>query len=733
MIHKLLKNFSNPLINHFHFSTFNFQYFNFLIFQFFLLLPLPTCACIWEDTHNFYLFNVCGDGEFSDRANEITLNNWKAYLGVDSTEYFWYDSERIIAAAEARGDALMAGYVRYLDKYLECSNSVSSESWHYPTKEELAERKRTLSEVRLYAQSKLRTRLRSQHALLFMRCNMLLGLHEQNVSFWQQTASQYIETVYKDMMQNIYAGALLHTGQIDEACRIFAAQGDWRSLMTHYYQRRSYAAIRAEYERDANSPVLPFLLQDFVNNTQEAADVNYTSVDVGGKLFIRDISRAEAAQMCQLAESIVASGASQQPALWQTARAWIEYLLDRPADADAHIRQALTLDGTPRQHDVARVIAFFIRSQRDPLTPAFDDYVAGELTWLSEMSATDNFFDRATNRTVHQVLADRYSAAGRGEISLAIRAATHATTYLTALDTVSVDVLLRYIAYAQDQSSQSSPLDSALRPLGSAASLSEEFSARPNGTLDPSRTFNSQFSTFDFHDLIGTKYLRLCRWEEAASYLAAVPASYYAAKGWAPYAATRSITIEPWIRRQLQNDDGDDDESEAPEDATLTINPKLAFAREMQQLEAGLGALKASERQQRCMDLAVRYAQAHFTGDCWWLMRDLKSVYDTLRVNEADLRLRATDLLRQAAKGPDAALCERALFALSYVYLNTDCWRESRWDSDACEYVPVLKPNSAHYAAWAALADFERKNKQGPAPYVSRCDEYKQFMKQYKP
>ena len=79
----------------------------------------------------------------------------------------------------------------------------------------------------------------------------------------------------------------------------------------------------------------------------------------------------------------------------------------------------------------------------------------------------------------------------------------------------------------------------------------------------------------------------------------------------------------------------------------------------------------------------------------------------------------------------DKKLKERVLFALSYAYLNPDCWYKSEWDSDISDYRIIALPDSWHYKALATLVDFERQN--GPAsPYVSRCDDYNTFRKQYK-
>ena len=235
-----------------------------------VVLPMFACAGGW--TSNYYLFRIYDSQEFSEQVQTICRNNWKAYLEKSPDEWYWFDSDEVIKFAQDKGDALMVSYVQNLEKYLDCARSVSYEQWDYPSKEELAKRSKSLQGVRTYALAKIKSRLRSQHALLYMRCNMLLGKHQENVNFWEEIANQYIETVYKDMMKNIYAGALYKTGRSAEAGELFAEMGDYNSLMTQYYKKRSFAAIRQEYLNNPNAKVLPFLLQDFVNNAQEADD-----------------------------------------------------------------------------------------------------------------------------------------------------------------------------------------------------------------------------------------------------------------------------------------------------------------------------------------------------------------------------------------------------------------------------------------------------------------------------
>ena len=151
-------------------------------------------------------------------------------------------------------------------------------------------------------------------------------------------------------------------------------------------------------------------------------------------------------------------------------------------------------------------------------------------------------------------------------------------------------------------------------------------------------------------------------------------------------------------------------------------------------MEGELNVTKGNKRQQLCYDLAVRYAQAHFSGDCWFLMRNSKSIYDKLRCNEADLTAKAVKLLNEASQAKDAALKERALFALCYGYLSFSEWQLQPWysdDPDSPAYQRLTNPKSRQYQAFAALANFERNNKAGLSKYVSNCDEFLQFKKKY--
>ena len=681
----------------------------FIIISLMTAMTLPMLACGGGGTDNYYLFSPFVGNNFRNRVQEICNENWKAYLGSTS-EYFWFDADEVIKAAQQKGDDLMVSYVQNLQKYLKCVGVEQDKQyeWNYPSKEDLAAQKRDLQAVRTYALGKTKSKLRSQHALLYMRCNMMLGQHSENVTYWEQTAKDFIETVYKDMMKNIYAGALYKTGREAEAGELFAEMDDEESLMTQFYKKRSYLAISQHYKQNPTSKALPWLLKDFVNNAQEAADAVNGGGGSVGKQFIRDINKQESWQMQQFCEMVVREGKTDCPIMWKSAKAWLEFLAGNQKEAANDILEAVKLDGTARMKDNAHVLMLYITAAQAKPSEAFDDYLADELQWLRQKGNEDGFFRDAENRLTNYVLIPHYRST---PVRLAaICQALYSGGSGFDIDTLNVSSTEKYLFYTNTPAKNK--LDKYLK-----ANLHE------NDTV--------------LSELIGTKYMRLCQWDKAIQWLKDIPISFYnehRSSEYRYYSILRQYDVEPWIKRQWLKSD------EAWEkDLKWWKHIKLDFCKEMQMMEGSLNLLKGKAYDQRCYNLAIYYAQASVHGDCWWLMRDFKGAYDKVRVNEVDFGQKAYEMLQKAAMSSDQALKQKALFAmgwrelygiLPYSESNGKLWREKVWDSDKSEYVDKVNSSGPQYRAFQALYDLTGDQPQ--EDYIRKCDEYVQFLKYYR-
>ena len=677
----------------------------FIIISLLCVLAMPMMACLWWDTTNSYLFSMYEQKNFKNRVERICNDNWKAYLG-STEEYFWFNADDAIKAARKKGDVLMVSYLQNLKKYLNCVDIEQRKQyeWNYPTPQDINAQKRDLQTVRTYAIGKTKTKLRSQHALLYMRCNMILGRHQDNINFWEQTASKFIETVYKDMMKNIYAGALYKSGRTAEAGEMFAEMDDYESLMTIYYKKRSFQAISQQYQQNPNAKVLTFLLQDFVNNAQEAEDAK-TEGALGGKLFIRDINQQESAQMQQFCQKVVREGKTETPIMWQSAKAWLEYLAGKKQEALKDINAAMQMEGTQRMKDNARVLKFFMTTATAKPSDSFDTYFTEELTWLqSKQQTADGFFDSAMRRLSYQAIVPHYQ--NKPEQQLALMIITNNTDYIERMETMPVADLEKFFYYTKTPGDK--PFDQFLQ-----------------------RQF--QINDSSYIELIGTKYMRLAKWDKAIEWLSKLPLTYFNyhhSQEYLYYSTARKYDVEPWITRQWL-----DSSNAYKREQKWNKNIKLEFCKEMQTMESSLNLLQDKALDQRYYDLAVRYAQASLKGDCWWLLRNSKNIYDSVRVNEIDFGAKAVELLQKTTMTKDKNLKLKAMFAMGWQELynatpGAKLWTSNEWNEQAADYIRQYNRESWQFRAFQNLYNMVENTPNKPA-YITKCDEYDQFRQYY--
>ena len=677
----------------------------FIIISLLCVLAMPMMACLWWDTTNSYLFSMYEQKNFKNRVERICNDNWKAYLG-STEEYFWFNADDAIKAARKKGDILMVSYLQNLKKYLNCVDIEQRKQyeWNYPTPQDINNQQRDLQTVRTYAIGKTKTKLRSQHALLYMRCNMILGRHQDNINFWEQTASKFIETVYKDMMKNIYAGALYKSGRTAEAGEMFAEMDDYESLMTIYYKKRSFQAISQQYQQNPNAKVLTFLLQDFVNNAQEAEDAK-TEGALGGKLFIRDINQQESVQMQQFCQKVVREGKTETPIMWQSAKAWLEYLAGKKQEALKDINAAMQMEGTQRMKDNARVLKFFMTTATAKPSDSFDTYFTEELTWLqSKQQTADGFFDSAMRRLSYQAIVPHYQ--NKPEQQLALMIITNNTDYIERMETMPVTDLEKFFYYTKTPGDK--PFDQFLQ-----------------------RQF--QINDSSYIELIGTKYMRLAKWDKAIEWLSKLPLTYFNyhhSQEYLYYSTARKYDVEPWITRQWL-----DSSNAYKREQKWDKNIKLEFCKEMQAMESSLNLLQDKALDQRYYDLAVRYAQASLKGDCWWLLRNSKNIYDSVRVNEIDFGAKAVELLQKTTMTKDKNLKLKAMFAMGWQELynatpGAKLWTSNEWNEQAADYIRQYNRESWQFRAFQNLYNMVENTPNKPA-YITKCDEYDQFRQYY--
>lgn len=694
-------------------------------------------ACAGGYTHNYYMMNIYPkyqwENQLSDRYNKF----WRTYTNDEVWGFSTWQKDNIIDIARKKGDNEIIEYVDLLSDYLDNCGEISN-GWDYPTAEQLNKQDETMERILAAAKSYKGSRLRAQYALMQMRANMQLERHQDNINYWTATASSLPESVYRDMMKNIYAGALLRTGQRKAAWNIYAEQGDYVSLRWSVFKYRNLAGIQKIYGEDANAEVLSYLVQDFVNSAQETYDnLSGMSDELGlteaetrewvnenvNMVGCNPVYDAEVNNFINFAHQVVSEKKNNDPALWMAAAALLHYFQRNNATAMNEIEQAMKLGGSQRIKDNVRAIRLLIATSAMKMDKKFSKLVVSELQWLDEKIAGegeyDEYFTHAKDRIVNIGLTGRYLSEGNKNMAAAV-AGMDVDSYKLQPDNEG------------DEGYGWNPNYSGEFYAGVFSEMTADeviafysfLNAQHKDELEKyvcEKNLQKRSADY-FNDFIGTKLLAEGKFADAVPYLEKVPLRFMEQQNISWYLANRDYTKPRWFGKQNPTDE--DEYTDGPGKGTITVNKKLQFCRDMQQLMARhLLAPAGDERKQLAYEMAVRYYQASPWGDCWFLSDYGWSSYRSTEDPIPMFVTNAYNYLTEAMTATNPKLRLESLYARAYLptadefYYN---WENGRW---------IIDSESSQHQALNDLADYVRKNTDARGTsYIMQCDIIQQFI-----
>lgn len=742
---------------------------------------LPASACYFgAATHNMYMMNVFGRQCVAGDAYQPDFSPfWIQYTGIKPTadkadSYYSSYAKAIQLTARKKADTEMTAYTQVLNNYLTQAHAFDN-LWDYPTKAQLLQRRQQLLRVLTAARQYRGSRLSAQYALLRMRCNIILKKHQDNLLFWQQTASKLPASPYRDMMQNIYAGALLNSGKRHDAMEIYAQQQDWRSINIGLYHYRNLAGIKQIYAEDTNAAPLPYLVQYFVNSAQETLDSKPEGVNRIGMPDYHETTPQEVNEFIAFASSVIQAKKTRTPILWQTAVGMLQYLYHQ-GNALQTMDEAMKMDGTQTMKNCARCVRLLCSVAPASMDDAYSQYLQKEFEWLSTNAAKTPYYGDVMDRVIYLALIPKYRQIGRPEMVTALLADIkfpnwssnpsnigHPKTYDSAnnmndlfvdhIDTLSANEIIRDVKFMKSS---------------------------PSNVFEHWVLQHSFLDSNYYNDNIGTHMLAEGRFAEAADYLRQVPVSYLREQSIAWYMANRKWNIAPWFLNQRNSEDywnydkkawvhsnvygketlvkatpADLKAPDAVRDSLhalkqlqkMTVNPKLAFAEEMNKLEASYTIANDTARQNMAYRLAVRYVQASYCGDCWWLTKDSWSCSDSIRPKTKDFLTAAQYYLEVSAQSAIFQQQQQSIYALAWI--PAEPWYESRMEypgdngktqvyidrtashftypKDIDKSSLVINRQSSQYKHLLRLASFADAHRTQVSTYITKCDMLQQF------
>ena len=660
--------------------------------------------------------------DFWEKYTDGRASSWTvdALSSITENELATSDNA-VLATARMRGDSEMLAYLRHLITYLNIVSGTGNDTWNYPTRDELGNRKARMQEIATAARTYSGTRLRDQYALLQVRAMVHLGDARGVVDYWTKTGSALPETVYKDMMRGLYAWSLLSLGQRREAIAEYADMGDMHSIQWLVYnQRFSLMGVKQEFDKDNNSPTLVYLVQDYVNNLGStlASLKLYTEMGYGDMSSELKSNRVEAQKFVDFALDVVKNNKTNSPAMWQAAAGLLTHYMGNTDDALKMLDKAMKMKGTKRMTDNARLCRLVASTAYADMSKKYQDYLCTELQWLAaqakdeehglgdDTNAENHYFSVMTN-LVYENLVPHYQKMGATNL---------ATSLSVMMSNLESD---EYPGYFSD-------LGSLITKLTADQLIDYDRFVKSGGDNKLEKWLVSRGTPLDqdhFNDLVGTKYLREGAYAKAIPYLEKVPLSLINEQGISRYMARRSYDVERWMRRQVVDRDWED--IMMGENIPVTYNQKLQYCRDVLKAEEAVNSNGTAENLYR---LASLYYQASYQGDCWYLTRYFHSAYDSIEyVGEKDLVTATVELLKRAKQiATDPLLKQKCYYAAAFIPYGEPLYR-TEYDANYKPYI-VFNNDGYMFQAMFELANYYYELRGNVAPFISKCDVLKLFL-----
>ena len=692
----------------------------FIVLSVIAVATLQAWACGGWVRPNYYMFSVFNRDLMDDPFAQETKQYWVNYTGDESAEYacetlgyvkpeeFDKSENLIIKTARKKGDKETLNYLRLLTEYLNHDGSDYT-SWEYPSKEKIAQDKAAIEKVKTQAAAYKVKKYKSQYALLQMRCNMTAGNHKDNIAYWENTASKLPNSVYKNWMKDIYAGALYNTGEKDKASEIYAELGDMASIKYCVRKKRNLNGIKEEYAANPNSQTLIFLVQDFVNNTQETLD-NGSDPEVMKYVEATGIYQKDMEGFIEFAGQVLAEGKTKYPAMWEAARGFVNYMAGNQNDAITQLKNAQNLEGTQRMKDNARACLLLASIKSAQPTNDYYNYLLGEYKWLESkagFNATsekdkDYHYSDVFERVTYDNLVPQLQDWGEPYLAMALLGVGNSldvpsgSTYLTMLDDISSSELEAFDEYIRNGD---------------------------HNAFEKWAVNECSFNADNFNDLMGTKLVREGEFRGAINYLEKVPTSYISEQGISYYMARKDYNQEIWLKRQFL--------SFLKEELTpVKSNAKLDFCRDMIALDAQIEQATGEDKNELLYRKANLLYQASHKGDCWYLAHYSNGVYSEPAKSEFDFIGTTRRLLRTVERNTsNLELMQKCVFAQTFITGETTGYcvqGDYDWNSKTWNY--YLNPDVPHYRSMTRLVDFNSEHPDLTPDYITKCDILKHFM-----
>jgi len=340
--------------------------------------------------------------------DEINIKEWRKLIKNQATiddikevvyEYSIRDMEKIATGKLNKEDALYKNsFVRYLQKNndmeiinflilakrCEVARANRADKWWYPTKEDLNnyDLQAILDEALAYKG----TRLKNRYLLQAIRATYTMRNYDLCLNLWENQIKKMPQSAVKSMCMGYIGGIEFRKGNYEKAIQFYNESNDqdsfWWCAKHLTKENSTVERIKILYKYQPSSAELAFMIEKVCRDAEGSA--NY---------YLK--KRARYIELRDFALRVAAEKRSDNPAMWQYAAAFLTFLDGKATLALQYSEKADRLQGTPFIKEKNKIFQIMLEAYVAKKYDAdFEARFLPKLQWLDSLivrGATKDF------------------------------------------------------------------------------------------------------------------------------------------------------------------------------------------------------------------------------------------------------------------------------------------------------------------------------------------------------
>ncbi|MDR0232506.1 MAG: hypothetical protein LBI82_10360 [Dysgonamonadaceae bacterium] len=311
------------------------------------------------------------------------------------------DTNTFVNYLRKKKDKEIVNYL-LLAKRCEIARAKRNERWWYPTKDDL--KYVDLQEIVQEALAYKGSRLKIRYLLQAVRAAYAMKDYDLCLDLWEKQIKNLPRSAVKTMCQSYIGGIWFQRGDYEKAITFYNEGNDqssfWWCAQNMTKENTDLERIKILYKYQPSAKELAKMLQDICRSAEKLANLkvfdNKTEEEISemyyyeldGKTFRQDRKRFMAVR--DFALQVAAENRSNNPAMWQYAAAFLTFLDGKTSLAMQYAEKAADLNGTSFIKEKVKVLQIMLYAYAAKnYDEDFENSIFPQLQWLDSLICRD--------------------------------------------------------------------------------------------------------------------------------------------------------------------------------------------------------------------------------------------------------------------------------------------------------------------------------------------------------